>query len=61
MYENLQEEERGCEVEVNICAQGGQSANLRDGGYHLGTVGCETTRDGEICPVEVLFDSDTEP
>ena len=35
--------------------------DLRDGGYHLGTVGCETARDSEICPVEVLFDSDTKP
>ena len=40
---------------------GGEFVNLRDGGYHLGTVRREAARDGEVCPMEVLFDPDAKP
>jgi hypothetical protein len=46
---------------MNICVEGGEFTNLRDGGYHLGTVCRETARDGKICPVEMLFNSETKP
>ena len=46
---------------MNICVGDQGFADLQDGGYHLSTVGSETTRDGEICPVEVLLNSETEP
>ena len=46
---------------MNICVDGGGYMNLRDGGHHLGTVRGETARDGEVRPVEVLFDSNTKP
>lgn len=35
--------------------------SLQNGGNHLGAVGCETAGDGEVCPMEVLFDSKTKP
>jgi len=35
--------------------------NLRDGGHHLGAVGCETTCDGKVCPVKAVCNSETKP
>jgi len=35
--------------------------NLRDGSYHLGTVRRDAARDGEVCPVKVLFDPNAKP
>ena len=46
---------------MNICVERGGFVNVRDGGYHLGTVCRDAARDGEVRPVEVLFDSDAKP
>lgn len=35
--------------------------DVRDGGDHLGTVGCEAARDCELCPMKVFFNRETEP
>lgn len=46
---------------MSICAEGEGVMNLQDGGQHLGTVRCDTTRNSELGPVDMLFNSDTKP
>ena len=46
---------------VNMRTRDGEYMDVRDRCHHLGTVCCEAARDGELRPVEVFFDSETEP
>ena len=46
---------------LSLRDRGERVRNLRDGGHHLGTVRRETTRDGKVCPVDVVFSSDAKP
>ena len=64
MYENLKRcvSSRNCDADVSICVPIQRvNENLHDGCHHLCSVRAETTRDGEVRPMKMLFSPQAEP